>query len=126
MKKNKIKVKPTATGLFYVETTKGTGDSPAATDMVRVHYTGRLLDGTIFDSSVERGEPAEFALNQVISGWTEGLQLMKKGGKATLLIPSALAYGAYGSGDRIPPYSPLVFEVELLDIMPAPPAQQVP
>lgn len=112
---NKITAKPTATGLIYIETKKGSGPNPNVTDMVTVHYTGKLLDGTVFDSSVERGQPAEFALNQVIPGWTEGLQLMKKGGKAQLLIPSSIAYGPRGAGERIPPYSPLLFEVELID-----------
>lgn len=116
---NKITVKPTASGLYYIETKKGSGANPKATDIVKVHYTGKLLDGTVFDSSVERGEPIEFPLNQVIMGWTEGLQLMKKGGKAKLIIPSELAYGAQGAGQTIAPYSPLVFEVELLDFKPA-------
>lgn len=123
---NKITVAPTASGLYYIETKKGTGASPKETDVVKVHYTGKLLDGTIFDSSVQRGEPIEFPLNQVIKGWTEGLQLMKKGGKANLVLPSALAYGPQGAGEKIPPFSPLVFEVELIDFKPAPaqPAQQ--
>lgn len=119
---NKITAKPTASGLYYIETKKGTGPSPKETDIVKVHYTGKLLNGTVFDSSVERGEPAEFQLNQVIKGWTEGLQLMKKGGKATLILPSNIAYGERGGGP-IPPYSPLTFEVELLEIKPGPPAQ---
>lgn len=126
VKKNNIKVKPTSSGLYYIETKKGTGPSPKESDVVKVHYTGRLLDGTVFDSSVERGEPVEFPLNQVIRGWTEGLQLMKVGGKATLLLPSSIGYGPNGAGDRIPPYSPLLFEVELLEIMPSPEASQVP
>jgi FKBP-type peptidyl-prolyl cis-trans isomerase len=91
--------------------------------MVRVHYTGRLLDGTKFDSSHDRGQPAEFGLNEVIAGWTEGLQLMKKGGKARLVIPSNLAYGPQGR-QGIPPFAPLAFEIELLDILPAQPAPQ--
>lgn len=123
---NKISAKPTTSGLYYMETKKGSGASPKATDIVKVHYTGKLLDGTVFDSSVERGQPVEFPLNQVIPGWTEGLQLMKKGGKANLLIPSALAYGPRGSGDRIPPYSPLAFEVELIDFKPAPEQPAMP
>ena len=94
--------------------------------MVKVHYTGKLLDGTVFDSSVERGQPAEFPLNGVILGWTEGLQLIKKGGKAKLVIPSSLGYGDRGAGDKIAPFSPLYFEVELLDIMPAPAEQPMP
>jgi FKBP-type peptidyl-prolyl cis-trans isomerase len=119
---NNVKVKPTASGLYYIETKKGSGPSPKATDMVKVNYTGRLVDGTVFDSSEKNGQPVEFQLNQVIPGWTEGLQLMKKGGKATLIIPSSLGYGPRGGGP-IPPYAPLVFEVELLDIS-APPAQE--
>jgi FKBP-type peptidyl-prolyl cis-trans isomerase FkpA len=123
---NKIKVKPTSSGLYYIEIKKGTGASPKESDVVKVHYTGKLLDGTVFDSSVERGEPAVFPLNGVIRGWTEALQLMKIGGKATLLLPSSLAYGSNGAGDRIPPYSPLVFEVELLEIQEAPAQPQMP
>jgi FKBP-type peptidyl-prolyl cis-trans isomerase FkpA len=123
---NKITAKPTASGLIYIETKKGSGASPAPTDMVTVHYTGKLLDGTVFDSSVQRGEPATFGLNQVIPGWTEGLQLMKKGGKATMILPSSIAYGANGAGERIPPFSPLAFEVELIDFKPAPAAPAQP
>ena len=122
---NKITAKPTESGLIYIETKKGSGKKPAATDVVKVHYTGKLLDGTVFDSSVERGKPVEFPLNQVIPGWTEGLQLMGIGGKATLIIPSNIAYGM-GQGP-IPPYSTLVFEVELIDIlkgMPGAPPQE--
>jgi len=119
---NNVKVKPTASGLYYIETKKGSGPNPKATDVVKVHYTGKLLDGTTFDSSVERGQPVEFGLNQVIAGWTEGLQLMRKGGKATLIIPSSLAYGPQGQ-QSIPPYAPLVFEVELIDISAAPAEQ---
>ncbi|MDI1353545.1 MAG: FKBP-type peptidyl-prolyl cis-trans isomerase [bacterium] len=122
---NNVKVKPTASGLYYIELKKGTGNSPLATDMVKVNYTGKLLDGTIFDSSEKNGGPVEFVLNQVIPGWTEGLQLMKKGGKAQLIIPSALAYGPRGGGP-IPAYSPLTFEVELIDFKPAPPREQAP
>jgi FKBP-type peptidyl-prolyl cis-trans isomerase FkpA len=117
---NKITVKPTASGLYYMETKKGSGANPQKSDIVKVHYTGKLLNGTVFDSSVERGEPAEFQLSQVIPGWTEGLQLMKKGGKAKLLLPSNIAYGERGGGP-IPPYSALVFDVELIDIKPGPP-----
>jgi FKBP-type peptidyl-prolyl cis-trans isomerase len=105
--------------LYYIETKKGSGPNPKESDIVTVHYTGTLLDGTKFDSSVDRGQPAEFPLNGVIKGWTEGLQLMKKGGKARLIIPSNLAYGG-NPGGPIPPFSTLVFDVELLDIKPAP------
>lgn len=115
---NKITAKPTASGLIYVEVKKGSGPSPKETDVVKVHYTGKLMDGTTFDSS-EGKEPVEFALNQVIKGWTEGLQLMKKGGKAKLILPSSLGYGPSGGGP-IPPYSPLVFDIELLDVKSAP------
>jgi len=123
---NKITAKPSANGLYYIETKKGSGPNPKETDIVKVHYTGKLLDGTVFDSSVERGEPIEFPLNQVIKGWTEGVQLMKKGGKATLVIPSALAYGPQGAGEKIPPFSPLTFEVELIDFKPAPAQPAMP
>jgi FKBP-type peptidyl-prolyl cis-trans isomerase FkpA len=117
---NKIKTKPTTSGLIYIELKKGAGVQPKATDVVKVHYTGKLLDGTTFDSS-EGQEPVEFPLNQVIPGWTEGLQLMKKGGKARLILPSSLGYGPQGGGP-IPPFSPLVFEVELLEVKTAPQA----
>lgn len=110
----KITAKPTESGLIYIETKKGSAKKPSATDIVKVHYTGKLLDGTVFDSSIERGQPVEFPLNQVIPGWTEGLQLMGIGGKATLIIPSNIGYGP-GQGP-IPPFSTLVFDVELLDI----------
>jgi FKBP-type peptidyl-prolyl cis-trans isomerase FkpA len=122
---NKITVAPTASGLYYIETKKGTGPNPQPTDVVKVHYTGKFLDGRTFDSSVDRGEPIEFPLNQVIKGWTEGLQLMKKGGKAKLVIPSELAYGPQGR-EGIPPFSPLTFEVELIDIKPAPAQPAMP
>lgn len=112
-----MEVKTTASGLEYVVVQAGSGDSPKATDTVSVHYTGKLLNGTVFDSSVQRGQPAEFGLNQVIPGWTEGLQLMNKGAKYTFYIPSALGYGARGAGQSIPPNSDLIFEVELLDIV---------
>ncbi len=125
---NKITTKPNASGLIYIETKKGSGPAPKALEMVKVHYTGKLLDGTTFDSSVERGEPIEFVIGQqpqqVITGWEEGLMMMKKGGKAKLIIPSNLAYGEGGRA-QIPPYAPLVFDVELIDIKPAP-AQPAP
>ena len=106
----------TASGLKYMVLKKGTGTvSPKATDTVKVHYHGTLQDGTVFDSSVQRGEPAVFPLNRVIPGWTEGLQLMKVGDKFKFVIPPDLAYGPGGQGP-IPPNSTLVFEVELLEI----------
>lgn len=107
----------TASGLQYQVLTEGTGASPKATDNVKVHYTGMLLDGTVFDSSVQRGEPISFPLNGVIAGWTEGVQLMKVGSKHRLFIPSNLAYGASGApGSPIGPNATLVFDVELLGI----------
>lgn len=112
----KDNVKSTESGLQYIVEKEGTGASPSATDEVTVHYTGRLLDGTVFDSSVSRGEPATFPLNRVIPGWTEGLQLMKEGGKDVFFIPSDLAYGAQGVPNAIPPHSTLIFEVELIKV----------
>jgi FKBP-type peptidyl-prolyl cis-trans isomerase FkpA len=113
---NKITTPPTASGIVFIETQKGKGSAhPTATDEVTVHYTGMLLDGTKFDSSVDRGEPAKFPLNQVIPGWTEAIQLMTKGSKAKIIIPSNLGYGPRGAGGQIPPFSTLVFEVELID-----------
>ncbi|HVT88878.1 MAG TPA: FKBP-type peptidyl-prolyl cis-trans isomerase [Tepidisphaeraceae bacterium] len=109
-------VKVTASGLQYQSITEGTGASPKLTDTVKVHYTGKLIDGTTFDSSVDRGEPISFPLGRVIKGWGEGLQLMKVGGKATLVIPPDLGYGAEGAGNDIPPNATLVFTVELLGI----------
>ena len=105
----------TASGLIFKELTAGTGASPKATDRVKVHYHGSLIDGTVFDSSVERGEPVTFALDQVIKGWTEGLQMMKVGGKAKLTIPPELAYGP-GGRSGIPANATLIFEVELMGI----------
>lgn len=110
-------VTTTASGLQYEVITPGTGTvNPKATSKVKVHYHGTLLDGTVFDSSVDRGEPISFGLNQVISGWTEGVQLMTEGGKYRFFIPYNLAYGERAAGDKIKPYSTLIFEVELLEI----------
>ena len=114
--KKKAEVKETPSGLQYVIEKEGTGAQPTATSEVTVHYTGKLLDGTVFDSSVNRGEPATFPLNRVIPGWTEGLQLMKEGAKYTFFIPSDLAYGAQGVPNAIPPHSTLIFEVELIKV----------
>jgi peptidyl-prolyl cis-trans isomerase len=110
-------VKSTASGLQYIVEKEGTGIQPTATDEVTVHYTGKLLDGTVFDSSVSRGEPATFPLNRVIPGWTEGVQLMKEGAKYTFFIPSDLAYGPQGVPNAIPPHSTLIFEVELIKVI---------
>lgn len=114
--KKKAEVKETASGLQYIVEKEGTGAQPTATNEVTVHYTGKLLNGTVFDSSVNRGEPATFPLNRVIPGWTEGVQLMKEGAKYTFFIPSDLAYGAQGVPNAIPPHSTLIFEVELLKV----------
>jgi FKBP-type peptidyl-prolyl cis-trans isomerase FklB len=107
----------TASGLQYEILTEGSGAKPSATDTVRTHYHGTLIDGTVFDSSVQRGQPAEFPVNGVIAGWTEALQLMPTGSKWRLHIPYNLAYGERGAGGAIGPYAALVFEVELLDIV---------
>ncbi len=112
----KAGVKTTASGLQYVVTQEGKGKSPKADSVVKVHYSGKLVDGTVFDSSIERGEPIEFPLNQVIPGWTEGLQLMKEGGKATFYIPSQLGYGEQGVPGTIPANSTLIFDVELIQV----------
>jgi FKBP-type peptidyl-prolyl cis-trans isomerase FkpA len=106
----------TKSGLVYRSLKDGAGKSPAATDKVKVHYKGSFPDGREFDSSYKRGEPTEFPLNNVIACWTEGVQLMKTGGKAKLTCPSAIAYGQRGAGGVIPPNATLVFEVELLAI----------
>jgi FKBP-type peptidyl-prolyl cis-trans isomerase FkpA/FKBP-type peptidyl-prolyl cis-trans isomerase FklB len=107
----------TASGLIFTTVQEGSGPMPTAADKVRVHYTGRLIDGTVFDSSVQRNQPATFPLNGVIRCWTEALQLMKAGGKSRLVCPSDLAYGDRGAPPRIPPGATLVFEVELLEIV---------
>ena len=105
-----------ASGLQYQILTSGAGKSPSITNRVKCHYTGMLLDGTVFDSSVQRGEPAEFGVNQVIAGWTEALQLMKEGDKWRLFIPSDMAYGARGAGNSLPPHATLIFDVELIEV----------
>jgi len=109
--------KKTASGLVITEIKAGSGASPKATDKVSVHYHGTLLDGTVFDSSVQRGNPAEFPLNGVIPCWTEGVQLIKVGGKSKLICPAEIAYGANGSPPKIKPGATLIFEVELLGIV---------
>ncbi len=106
----------TASGLQYMVLKEGTGAKPGPTDEVTVHYTGYLLDGTVFDSSVERGEPATFPLDRVIPGWTEGLQLMSEGSRYKFFIPSELAYGSKGAGDQILPNSTLIFDVQLIKV----------
>jgi len=110
-------VQPIASGLYYIETKEGKGSTPTAGQKVKVHYKGMFLNGTVFDSSIERGEPIEFLIGQgqVIKGWDEGISMMRKGGKAVLVIPSDIAYGPNGRGST-PPYSTLVFEVELIDV----------
>jgi FKBP-type peptidyl-prolyl cis-trans isomerase FklB len=115
---NKAKegVKVTASGLQYQVLSSGNGKMPTATDKVTVNYVGKLVDGTTFDSSYERNEPATFTVNQVIPGWTEALQLMHEGDKWKLFIPSSLAYGEQGAGGQIPPHATLIFEVELIKV----------
>ncbi len=110
-------VKTTATGLQYEILNQGTGTTPKASDTVKVHYHGTLISGEVFDSSVQRGEPATFGVTQVIQGWVEALQLMPVGSKWKLYIPSELAYGEQGAGQLIGPHTSLIFEVELLDIV---------
>jgi len=106
----------TKSGLQYMVLKEGTGAKPGPTDEVTVHYTGKLLDGTVFDSSVDRGEPATFPLDRVIAGWTEGLQLMSEGSEYRFFIPSELAYGSQGSGDKILPNATLIFDVKLIKV----------
>jgi FKBP-type peptidyl-prolyl cis-trans isomerase FklB len=110
-------VTTTDSGLQYEVLAEGTGAKPAATDQVKVHYTGTLIDGTVFDSSVERGEPAVFGVNQVIAGWVEALQLMNAGSKWRLYIPSHIAYGPNGAGNIIGPNATLIFDVELIEVL---------
>lgn len=107
----------TKSGLQYEVLQEGTGKHPKATDKVRCHYEGRLIDDTVFDSSYKRNEPAVFGLNQVIPGWTEGLQLMGEGAKYRFFIPYLLGYGESGAGEMIPPFATLVFDVELLEVL---------
>jgi FKBP-type peptidyl-prolyl cis-trans isomerase len=124
--KNKAGVKTTASGLQYEVLQEGKGATPKATDQVTVHYKGTLMDGTVFDSSYERNQPATLGVNQVIAGWTEALQLMKVGSKYKLYIPSSLGYGEAGAGGVIGPNAPLIFEVELIGIgEPKAPANQL-
>lgn len=113
-KKDGVKVLPS--GLQYKVLTSGDGKTPQATDTVKTHYHGTLIDGTVFDSSVDRGEPVSFPVNQVIPGWTEALQLMKEGDKWQLFVPADLAYAERGAGGKIGPNSTLVFEVELISV----------
>lgn len=115
--KGKAGVVTLPSGLQYQVLTKGTGAKPTANDKVKCHYHGTLINGRVFDSSVQRGEPAVFGVSQVIPGWVEALQLMEVGSKWRLFIPSDLAYGEHGAGDAIEPNSALVFDVELLDIV---------
>lgn len=110
-------VNVTATGLQYEIITEGTGEKPTLNSTVKTHYHGTLIDGTVFDSSVQRNQPAEFPVSGVISGWTEALQMMPVGSKWRLYVPHDLAYGSRGAGAAIAPYTTLVFEVELLDII---------
>lgn len=115
-KREEVKITPS--GLQYEVLEEGTGAQPTAKDTVKVHYTGKLIDGTVFDSSVERGEPATFGVTQVIPGWVEALQMMKAGAKWRLFIPSQLAYGPNGAGGVIGPNQTLIFDVELLEVNP--------
>lgn len=110
-------VTTTKSGLQYEVLVEGTGRQPKASDTVRCHYEGTLLDGSVFDSSYRRGEPADFGLRQVIAGWTEGVQLMKEGAKFRFYIPYNLAYGERGAGSDIPPYAALIFDVELIKVL---------
>lgn len=113
----RVEVKTTPSGLQYEVLTEGDGPMPTAGDQVEVHYTGKLIDGTVFDSSVDRGQPATFGVTQVIPGWVEALQLMKAGSKWRLFIPSQLAYGPNGAGGVIGPNQTLIFDVELLKVI---------
>ncbi len=121
-----VNVSKLPSGVLVKHTKEGTGASPVATDEVKVHYEGRLIDGKVFDSSIQRGEPAVFPLNGVIPCWTEAVQTMKVGGKATVICPQETAYGERGSPPKIMPKSTLVFDVELLDIVKEPAAAPTP
>ena len=114
---NKDGINVTKSGLQHEVLNEGTGKKPKATDTVRCHYEGRLLDGTVFDSSYKRNEPADFGLQQVIAGWTEGVQLMAEGAKYRFYIPYMLAYGEGGAGAMIPPFATLIFDVELIKVL---------
>ena len=116
--RTKRKTITTASGLKYEVLAEGSGPHPGPTDMVQVHYHGTTLDGTVFDSSIDRGNPTSFPLNRVIKGWTEGLQLMQVGAKYRFIIPPELAYGERGAGNKVGPDETLIFEVELLEIPP--------
>lgn len=115
--KKKPNIVTLPSGLQYEVIKEGNGKKPKATDRVRCHYEGTLIDGTLFDSSIKRGKPAVFGVNQVIKGWVEALQLMSEGAKWKLYIPSDLAYGVQGAGEMIPPHSTLIFEVELIEVL---------
>ena len=119
LNRNKLRpeVTTTSSGLQYEVVKEGTGRQPKASDTVRCHYEGTLIDGTVFDSSYRRGMPAEFGLRQVIAGWTEGVQLMKEGAKFRFYIPYNLAYGERGAGASIPPFAALIFDVELIKVL---------
>ena len=117
MNKERPGVVTLPSGLQYEVTASGNGRKPKATDQVRCHYEGRLVDGTLFDSSIDRGEPAVFGVNQVIAGWTEGVQLMSEGSKYEFYIPYDLAYGEHGAPGAIPPYAALKFVVELIEVL---------
>lgn len=115
IKKNKLDAQKTEDGIYYVVEEAGSEEKPNITSRVTVHYTGKLLDGTKFDSSIDRGQPATFSLQGVVPGWSFGIPMFGKGGKGKLLIPSYLGYGERGSGEKIPPNSPLVFDIEIID-----------
>lgn len=115
--KKRPEIHTTASGLQYEILKEGSGKKPGPNDQVQCHYEGTLIDGTLFDSSIRRGQPAVFGVTQVIAGWVEALQMMTEGSKWRLYIPSELAYGAHGAGELIPPHSALIFDVELLKVL---------